>query len=184
MRVDYKILFYFEESNRKEFDNSFSPGIVPFHCNRYNSWELIYVTGKEVNAVLTNPAVERVSSWDEDGIADLYRAGGWSKDESRVEEIRHLVRGRFAFAVVVDKGTSRVLSDGVSDDYVQDLMVLPQYRKTGAGTQIVTALATRCLQTGITWIGLTAESDTEKFYLTPGFHPMERRVPLIFRSES
>jgi N-acetylglutamate synthase-like GNAT family acetyltransferase len=78
----------------------------------------------------------------------------------------------------------RVIADGVSDGYIQDLVVLPEYRKSGIGTNIVAALVTRCLQSGITWIGLIAEPDTEKFYLPLGFHPMEKHVPLLFRGES
>ncbi len=135
----------------------------------------------------TNPAVELVSSWDEDEIADLYRAGGWWKEEYRVEEIRHLIRGSFAFAVVVDEGTGRaigmgrVLSDGVSDAYIQDLVVLPEFRKAGVGASLVTALVKRCHEKGLTWIALIAEPDSEEFYRPLGFARMEGHIPMIFR---
>lgn len=134
-------------------------------------------------------AVKIVLSWDEEEIAALYKAGGWWKEEYRTEDLRHLIWGSYAFAVATDTrtgravGMGRVIADGVSDGYIQDLVVLPEYRKNGIGTKIVSVLVNRCLQSGITWIGLIAEPNTEKFYLPLGFHVMERHVPLIFRSE-
>jgi aralkylamine N-acetyltransferase len=135
-------------------------------------------------------AVMVVQTWDEKEIAALYKAGGWWKEEFKSEDLRYLITGSFAFAVATETktgraiGMGRVIADGVSDGYIQDLVVLPQYRKSGVGTQIVAVLVNRCLQSGITWIGLIAEPDTEKFYLPLGFHPMNRHVPLIFHGES
>jgi ribosomal protein S18 acetylase RimI-like enzyme len=135
-------------------------------------------------------AVSIVPAWDEEEIAALYKAGGWWKEEYKTEDLRHLIRGSFAFAVATDRktgravGMGRVISDGVSDGYIQDLVVLPQYRKSGIGTQFVAALLNRCLQSGMTWIALIAEPDTKQFYRPLGFHIMEGHVPLIFRSES
>ena len=78
-----------------------------------------------------------VRSWDAEEIIALYRAGGWWKDEYDPAEIPRLISGSFAFVVAAEKrsgravGMGRVLSDGVSDAYIQDLVVLPG---TGAGT--------------------------------------------------
>ena len=137
-----------------------------------------------------NIAIQLVHSWDEVEIANLYRAGGWLKEEYDPKEIPLLIKGSFLFAVAVDiktgraVGMGRVISDGVSDGYIQDLVVLPEYRKTGIGTQIVSTLVKKCVELGISWIGLIAEPDTEKFYLPFGFHPMEGHTPLIFRSDT
>lgn len=134
--------------------------------------------------------VKVVPMWDVEEIAALYKAGGWWKEEYKTEDLRHLIQGSFAFAVAIDTvtgraiGMGRVIADGVSDGYIQDLVVFPQFRKSGIGTLIVSALVNRCLESGITWIGLIAEPGTEKFYLPLGFHSMERHVPLIFRGES
>jgi GNAT superfamily N-acetyltransferase len=134
-------------------------------------------------------AVMVVDSWDEEEIAALYKVGGWWKEEYKTEDLCHLIRGSFAFAVATDTktgraiGMGRIIADGVSDGYIQDLVVLPQYRKSGVGTKIVAVLVDRCLKAGITWIGLVAEPDTEKFYLPLGFHPMKKHVPLLFRGE-
>lgn len=134
-------------------------------------------------------AVTIVTTWDEDEIAALYKSGGWWKEEHRPEDLPHLIRGSFAFAVATDKetgravGMGRVISDGVSDGYIQDVVVLPAYRKSGVGRKILSILIDRCQQEGITWIALIAEPGTEKFYLPLGFRLMERHVPLIYRGE-
>ena len=135
-------------------------------------------------------SVQLVQSWDAGEIANLYRAGGWWKEEYDQAELPRLIRGSFLFAVAVDRktgsavGMGRVISDGISDGYIQDLVVFPDYRKTGIGSQIVSLLVKKCIEKGISWIGIIAEPDTEKFYLPFGFHPMEGHVPLIFRSET
>ncbi len=135
-------------------------------------------------------AVMVVHSWDEEELAALYKVGGWWKEEYKAEDLRHIIRGSFAFAVAADTktgravGMGRVIADSVSDGYIQDLVVLPQYQKSGIGTRIVAALVARCLQAGITWIALVAEPDTEKFYQPLGFQRMEGHVPLVFQGES
>jgi GNAT superfamily N-acetyltransferase len=136
-----------------------------------------------------NIAVQLVHAWNGDEIANLYRAGGWWKEGYDQTELPHLIQGSFLFAVAVDLknghavGMGRVISDGVSDGYIQDLVVLPEYRKTGIGTKIVSILVKKCIEFGISWIGLVAEPGTENFYLPFGFHPMEGHTPLIFRSD-
>jgi aralkylamine N-acetyltransferase len=79
-----------------------------------------------------NISVQLVHSWDKIEIANLYRAGGWWKEEYDPDELPRLIQGSFLFAVAVDKktgraiGMGRVISDGVSDGYIQDLVVLPE----------------------------------------------------------
>jgi GNAT superfamily N-acetyltransferase len=77
----------------------------------------------------------------------------------------------------------RVISDGVSDGYIQDLVVMPEYRGTGIGAQIVSKLVKKCLEMGVSWIGLIAEPGTEKFYMSLGFSPMDRHIPLLFHGD-
>ena len=137
----------------------------------------------------TTSPVQLVHAWDEEEIADLYRAGGWWKEEYRVEELRHLMRGSFLFAIVTDEktgravGMGRVLSDGVSDGYIQDLVVLPDYRKSGIGSQIVSELVKKCRENGLTWMALIAEPDSDAFYHSLGFQKMKDFVPMIYQGE-
>ena len=132
-------------------------------------------------------SVALVSSWDAREIVALYRAGGWWKDEYDPAEVPRLISGSFAFVVAADKNTGRavgmgrVISDGVSDAYIQDLVVLPGYRWRDLGTAMISLLVRRCRDAGISWIALVAEPDSENFYLPLGFARMEGHVPLIYR---
>ena len=134
-------------------------------------------------------AVQLVQAWDGNEIANLYRAGGWWKEEYDPKELSRLILGSFLFVVAADLktgravGMGRVIADGVSDGYIQDLVVLPEYRKTGIGARIVSILVKKCVERGISWIGIIAEPGTENFYLSFGFHPLEGHTPLIFRSD-
>jgi len=141
------------------------------------------------SAVESDVVIRLVDGWDEDEIMHLYRAGGWWKDEYDLKTIPSLIRGSFAFAVAIDQrsghaiGMGRVLSDGVSDAYIQDLVVLPDFRKKGLGREIALALIRQCAGAGISWISLIAEPGTELFYRPLGFHPMGGYIPLLWKSD-
>jgi len=133
--------------------------------------------------------VRIVDAWDVDAIADLYRAGGWWKEEWNPAGLSSLIRGSFAFAVAVESSTGRtvgmgrVISDGVSDGYVQDLVVHPNYRDRDIGTMILSALLKECTSAGVTWIALIAEPETEAFYARSGFQRMEGHTPMRWYPE-
>ena len=145
---------------------------------------LMGVTGLDDEIV-----IRLVETWDKDEIVQLYRAGGWWKDEYDQDSLPGMIRGSFAFAIATDRktghavGMGRVISDGVFDGYIQDLVVLPDYRRRGIGARIVAALVARCTGLGISWIGLIAEPGTESFYQPLGFHPMKRYIPLLLKRD-
>lgn len=144
---------------------------------------------EDVTAMGDDISVRLVDAWNADEIVSLYRMGGWWKEEYDPATLPELIRGSFAFAVAVDRktgravGMGRVISDGVSDGYIQDLVVLPAFRKRGIGREIVDTLVTACKNAGITWIALIAEPDTGAFYLPLGFHVMQGHVPLLWKSD-
>ena len=83
--------------------------------------------------------VDLVRSWHEEQIVDLYRAAGWWKEEMDASKINDLIRGSFLFAVAIDistgraVGMGRVISDGIADAYIQDLVVLGRLEELGCG---------------------------------------------------
>lgn len=123
-------------------------------------------------------------------MVELYRAGGWWKegmDRSRLEE---LIRGSFLFAVAIDistrksVGMGRVISDGISDAYIQDLVVLPEWRGMGVGRMILSVLLDECRMRKISWTALIAEPGTSGFYGSLGFAPMTGYVPMLLSGEA
>jgi GNAT superfamily N-acetyltransferase len=131
-------------------------------------------------------SVSIVTRWDTRAVADLYRAGGWWKEEWDHAELISLMRSSFAFAIAHTVhprqavGMGRVISDGVSDAYIQDLVVIPDWRGKGIGKQILSTLIAYCHVHRITWIGLIAEPGTTEFYTSMGFSPLKGYIPMKF----
>ncbi len=136
-----------------------------------------------------NIEIRLVESWSIDEIVELYKAGGWWKESYDPSSIHQMIAGSFVFAVVVDNnsdkavGMGRVISDGVSDAYIQDLVVLPEYRKRGLGKKLVDFLIKQCLAEGIVWIGVIAEPGSDKLYKDLGLKPMKGHIPMLYHQE-
>jgi len=130
-----------------------------------------------------------VDSWSIDEIVELYRTGGWWKESYDTSLINQMIDGSFIFAVVVDTtidkavGMGRVLSDGISDAYIQDLVILPKYRGHGIGKKLVDSLIKQCLSNSIVWIGVIAEPGSDKLYRGLGFKPMKDHIPMLYQLE-
>ncbi len=122
-------------------------------------------------------------------VVALYRAGGWWKEgASNRKLIPKIVRNSFAFSVAKNThgkiiGMGRVISDGCSDAYIQDVVVLPPYRGQGAGAGIIRSLVNHCLRKKIMWIGLVAEPGTYPFYRKIGFKDKKGFKLMLFRNE-
>ncbi|HOX35312.1 MAG TPA: GNAT family N-acetyltransferase [Methanoregulaceae archaeon] len=135
-----------------------------------------------------DPKIETklVKTWETGQIIALYRAGGWWKEEYDPAGVPALITGSFLFSVAVDTATNtaigmgRVISDGVSDAYIQDLIVLPECRKGGVGRSIVSLLVTSCWEQGIRWIGLVSQPGCDAFYRNLGFVEMKGYIPLLY----
>ena len=130
--------------------------------------------------------IELVNFWDVEQIVELYRSEGWWKDFMDKSRIPELIRVSYLFALAIDISTGkpigmgRVISDGIADAYIQDLVVLPEWRNKNAGRMIVSALIEQCISNGISWIGLIAQPGTDAFYTSLGFEPMAGHVPMIY----
>ncbi|MBP2144821.1 ribosomal protein S18 acetylase RimI-like enzyme [Methanofollis sp. W23] len=137
--------------------------------------------------MLSGITLRTVRAWDAEEIVGLYRAGEWWKEEWTAHGIPPLIKGSFCFVVAVDReravGMGRAISDGCSDAYLQDIIVLPEYRGYGIGDAIVKTLVTFCTSHGLTWIGLIAQPGTVAFYQRHGFARMTGHVPMLLREE-
>ncbi len=128
-----------------------------------------------------------ISEWDEDEIVELYKSGNWWKDSFNKESINKMIKGSFAFVVVINNktkkaiGMGRLISDGVSDAYIQDLVIKNEYRNKGLGKKLVKFLVNHCLNKNIFWIGLIAEPGSEDFYKPLGLKQMKDHIPMLYR---
>jgi spermidine synthase len=118
-------------------------------------------------------------------IVSLYsRQGWWVKGDSHALAAA-LIRKSHCFLAVFDKGRAigmgRAISDRVSDAYIQDVMVLDEYRGRDIGSRIIRALKRRLKADGIKWLGLIAQDNSEGFYRKLGFTPIKRARPMMLK---
>ena len=136
-----------------------------------------------------NLEINIVEKWPVAEIVELYKAGGWWKEHYDPSGIGALIKGSFLFAVAMDTGSGkaigmgRVISDGVSDGYIQDVVILNEYRGEGIGTLITKKLLDACLERGLSWIGLIAEKNSNAFYRPLGFKEFSGEPMVYERGE-
>ena len=117
-------------------------------------------------------------------VVELYQAGGWWQESARGRAIiPRMISGSLSFVVAIDEndrvvGMGRAISDGVSDAYIQDVVVRQQLRGQGIGGGIIRTLVEQCQQRGIEWLGLVAEPGTTDFYAELGFKPLAGYVAM------
>jgi len=118
---------------------------------------------------------EVVTAAPVEAIVALYQAGGWWQESPEARAvIPDMIRGSFCFMLARDPegrivGMGRVISDGFSDGYIQDVVVFHHLRGKGIGRELVLRLARYCEEKGLGWIGLVAEPGTYGFYQKLGF---------------
>ncbi len=119
-------------------------------------------------------------------IKQLYLTVGWidAQEGDTDTLIAKIVKNTYCFAIAREDGKiigmGRSISDSVSDAYIQDVTVLPEYRKHGIGGMIIDFLVDSMHKDGIGWVGLISEPGYESFYQKLGFTVMEKYTPFIY----
>jgi aralkylamine N-acetyltransferase len=116
----------------------------------------------------------------------LYLSNGWieASEAETAQVIIDIATHTFCFAVARDEGKiigmGRSIADGVSDAYIQDVTVFPDYRKQGIGGEIIRFLVEFLHSQGVSWIGLISEPGYEDFYKGQGFAVMPGYTPFLY----
>ena len=110
--------------------------------------------------------------------ARLYRIAGWVDEADDCGFLKSALENSCAVCVARDGdgalvGMGRALGDGVSDAYIQDVVVDPAFRRRGVGGAIVRALIAELRRRGVDWIALVGEPGTGEFYRSLGFRAPE-----------
>jgi len=113
----------------------------------------------------------------------LYQDAGWWNESPQAKAvIPKMVRGSFCFMVAVLEGEiigmGRVISDGASDAYIQDVVVKNAFRKNGIGLELIRRLTQKVKEAGIEWIGLIAEPYTKKKKKKNGYQELVNYVAM------
>lgn len=121
-------------------------------------------------------------------ILDLYEAAKWwvpTRPED-IQTLRQMLTNSYGFWVMESAesgivGMARVLGDGISDVYIQDVTILPEFRHQKLATELVDEITQNLTQAGIDFIGLIAEQNTKDLYTSCGFEPMPNACPMRYQ---
>jgi spermidine synthase len=125
-------------------------------------------------------------------VISLYKEAGWwdeedEKDSNKIkkDKIQKIIKNSFIFlGAFYNKelvGIARVISDRISDAYIQDVVVSKNFRKQGIGKKLIFYILSYLKSKGISWIGLISSPDSSEFYKKIGFEKMEDFTPMIFK---
>lgn len=110
-------------------------------------------------------------------LRNLYEQVGWLESCDSDERLARLVDGSFRVVACWAEGHligfGRALSDGISDAYLQDIVVDRLYRGRGIGGELVQCLTEECLRCGITNLFLIAVPKATEFYKKIGWKPLD-----------
>jgi len=107
-------------------------------------------------------------------LADLRQSVGWNRME---QELGNPKLQDFLTIACYDNlelvGYVSVVSNGVLDAYVQDLMVRPDYQNKGIGTELMNKAISNIKEKGIYMISVIyGEEELRSFYERFGFHTL------------
>jgi len=104
-------------------------------------------------------------------IEELRVAVGWGRLENKYDRI---LANSYAHFTLRENGHLvafvNVLSDGIVDAFLLDLMVHPSIQRRGVGKALVDAAIAGLTNDGIRCIHVTFDAELERFYRGCGFH--------------
>jgi GNAT superfamily N-acetyltransferase len=104
----------------------------------------------------------------------LFRTSGWTEAadvpaERLAASLPHAWYGIVACCAGEAVGTGLILSDGVLHALIVNVIVLPELRGRGIGTEIMNRLVARCQEAGVLQIQLFSARGKRGFYKRLGF---------------
>jgi len=118
-----------------------------------------------------------------DDVRALFLDAGWIGESDDTSYLPAMLRNSFCVTGAFYKGhligMMRALSDGVSDAYLLDMVVLTPYRGNGIALRILECLVAYLKSLGIDWLVCISVPGAEKLYLKLG-EKMDEHIPIRF----
>lgn len=119
-----------------------------------------------------------------DEVAALYLEAGWITEPVDKKMLRAMLEGSYAVSAAFRNGRlvgmMRAFSDGVSDAYMLDLVVLRACRGHGIGREILERLAAHLREKGCDWVLCVGAPGTGGFYAKTSGKKMDSFTPMRF----
>ena len=123
-----------------------------------------------------NMEIKEYQTYNEQEIIDLYQSVGWTNYTSCPEMLEEAYKNSLCILGAFEKeklvGIVRVVGDGISIVFVQDILVLPEYQRQGVGSALMRAVLEK--YASVYQVELLTDS-TEKskaFYSSVGLVPV------------
>lgn len=123
-----------------------------------------------------NMEIKEYQTYNEQEIIDLYQSVGWTNYTSCLEMLEEAYKNSLCILGAFEKeklvGVVRVVGDGISIVFVQDILVLPKYQRQGVGSALMRAVLEK--YASVYQVELLTDS-TEKskaFYSSVGLVPV------------
>lgn len=120
--------------------------------------------------------IKEYQTYNEQEIIDLYQNVGWTNYTSCPEMLEEAYKNSLCILGAFEKeklvGVVRVVGDGISIVFVQDILVLPEYQRQGVGSALMRAVLEK--YASVYQVELLTDS-TEKskaFYSSVGLVPV------------
>lgn len=112
----------------------------------------------------------------------LHKTTGWNaKGMFSQEQLYEGICNSWYQLAVYDEqqliGFGRIISDGVYQTFICDVMIHPSYQGKGVGTKLMHALVKHCEQQGIRWVQLFCAQGKQPFYEKLGFKTRDAEAP-------
>jgi GNAT superfamily N-acetyltransferase len=104
----------------------------------------------------------------------LFETTGWNDEGtySKDDLIKAISNSWYLVSVYNNEkliGFGRIISDGVYQTFIGDMIVHPDYQKRGIGRKVLNLLIEQCKASGIKWIQLSCAKGKKDFYKKLGF---------------
>ena len=112
----------------------------------------------------------------------LFQSTGWNQRHqlSEAEVYQAMSRSWYTTSAYLDGelvGFGRLVSDGIYQCFVCDMIVLPDAQGQGIGRAILERLVAHAQDSGIQWLQLTCALGKQGFYTRLGFSPRPEGAP-------
>ena len=125
-----------------------------------------------------NMEIKEYQTYNEQEIIGLYQSVGWTNYTSCPEMLEKAYKNSLCILGAFEKekliGVVRVVGDGISIVFVQDILVLPKYQRQGVGSALMRAVLEK--YASVYQVELLTDS-TEKskaFYSSVGLVPVSK----------
>ena len=125
-----------------------------------------------------NMEIKEYQTYNDQEIIDLYQSVGWTNYTNCPEMLEKAYKNSLCILGAFEKekliGVVRVVGDGISIVFVQDILVLPEYQRQGVGFALIRAVLEK--YASVYQVELLTDS-TEKskaFYSSVGLVPVSK----------